>query len=368
MNFTISTKPLLNALNLGVINSNISSFHQKSTMAQLRATDAELTINLESDCIITELNLRGSGTESQSESIFIDCLKFKQLINTLDTDVTTLEFTESGIIVHSGKSKFTLPKMLDQEDMSFNRPVQEATVGRVVNLNKDSWKFIQDHQMYCISVAYIHPAYTHVYMGEDGDVIVGDFDHSIFTHSKKGQLGKTCLLSDTIINMFNTLPENTTLVDTGTNYLVSLDTDAFTLRTQFTPKYETDPDAGSYNSEIILNVMSPNKDSYITIDRSALSKFLTQSDLLATSNDSIIKMDVNNGIFTLVDDSVDCKVAVKGDTSLQFNIEFKGIQLKSLISNMDGDIININPVISDDEVSGIVVWTETMEAMLAGVE
>ena len=35
---------------------------------------------------------------------------------------------------------------------------------------------------------------------------------------------------------------------------------------------------------------------------------------------------------------------------------------------MDGDIININPVISDGEVSGIVVWTETMEAMLAGVE
>lgn len=368
MEFTVSTKPLLNALNLGVINSNISSFHQKSTMAQLSATDDFLTINLESDCIITELVLRGSGTESISESIFIDSLKFKQLVNTLDSDITTLEFNDSGIIVHSGKSKFTLPKMLDQEDMAFNTPVSAVEMGRVININKDNWKFIQDHQMYCISVAYIHPAYTHVYMGEDGDVIVGDFDHSIFTHSKKNQLGKTCLLSDTIINMFNTLPEGATLVDMGSDYLVSLDTDAFKLRTQFTPKYEHDSDVGSYNSDIILNVMSPNTESYITVDRSALSKFLTQSDLLAISNDSIISMAVSNGIFTLVDDNVDCKVAIKGDVNLNFAVDFKGIQLKSLISNMDGDIININPVISDDEVSGIVVWTDTMEAMLAGVE
>lgn len=368
MEFTVSTKPLLNALNLGVINSNISSFHQKSTMAQLCATDTELTINLESDCIITELTLRGSGTQPQSESMFIDCLKFKQLVNTLDNDVTTLEFNESGIIVHSGKSKFTLPKMLDQEDMSFNKPVKEVAMGRVVNISKDNWKFIQDHQMYCISVAYIHPAYTYVYIGENGDTIVGDFDHSIFTRSMKNQLGKTCLLSDTIINMFNTLPEGTTLVDMGSDYLVSLDTDAFKLRTQFTPKYEDDPDVGSYNSDIIMHTLSPNKDSYITVDRSALSKFLTQSDLLSSSTDSIIKLQVSNGIFTLVDDSVDCKVAVKGDTNLDFSCDFKGIQLKSLISNMDGDIININPVISDDEVSGIIVWTDTMEAMLAGVE
>lgn len=368
MNFTVSTKPLAEALNLGIINSNVSTFYQKSVVAEVSANSSTLTINLEAESIMSEITLRGSGDTDITEPIFVDSVNFKQLINTLDNNVTTLEFSESGLIVHNGKSKFTLEKVLDNADLSLNRPTAVENAENAITINKDNWKFVKDHQMYAISVAYIHPVYTKVYVTENRDVFVGDFDNSIFTHSKKNQLNETCLLSDTIINLFNSLPEGAQMINTDDGYVVSVETDSFKFRTQFRPKYESDPDIGSYHSEMISELMTPDTANAVILDKSSLNKFLVQSDLLATSTENLVNMAVESGIFMLDDDKVDCRVAVKGNTETNFTCKFKSSMLKSLISNMDGDIINISPVVQDGETNGIVVWSDNMEAMLAGVD
>ena len=67
-----------------------------------------------------------------------------------------------------------------------------------VKIDNSDWKFVKDYQMYAIGMSFVHPVYTQVWIGSEGDVIVGDFDNSIFTFSKKNKLGKTCLLSNTI--------------------------------------------------------------------------------------------------------------------------------------------------------------------------
>ncbi len=369
MNFTLSTKPLADALNLGVINSNVSNFYQKSSIAEIKADQHNLTINLEADSITSEISLRGSGDESSADPIFVSCINLKQLVNSLDNNVTTLEFTESGLVVHNGKSKFTLEKVLDTADLSLNRPATaSAADNQPVPVNKDNWKFVKDHQMYAISVAYIHPVYTKVYAGNQGDIFVGDFDNSIFTHSMKNQLNKTCLLSDTIINFFNSLPDGSTMVDVHDGYVVSVETDGYTFRSQFKPKYESDPDIGSYNSSIIADLMTVDKSESITIDKSALNKFLFQFELLASSTETIVKMSVQSGILSLYGDKIDCRVAVTGNTDATFDCNFKSSMLKSLISNMDSDVIHINPIIQEGETNGIVVWSDNMEAMLAGVD
>jgi hypothetical protein len=58
--FTVSTKPLSNALDLGVINANISKYYQTSCLAQITCNKHDLRINLEASFIRTELHPKGS--------------------------------------------------------------------------------------------------------------------------------------------------------------------------------------------------------------------------------------------------------------------------------------------------------------------
>lgn len=370
MKFTVSTKPLAESLNLGVIKQNVSTFYQKSVLAEVKADTKSLVINLEAEGIMSEIVIKGVGEDGdQSVILFVDCLKFRDLVSTFENPTTILEFNEDGLTVYNGKSKFVLEKLLDSSDLSLNHPAKEAS-GHAVEIKRENWKFIRDHQLYAISIAYIHPTYTKVFVNPQGDVIVGDFDNSIFTHSKKGQLDKQCLLPTTIINLLNVLPEGSTVVNNEDSYLARVETDSYSMWIQFKPRYESDSDMGDYNSQIILELLTPDKEKSVSLDKMALYKFITQSDLLATSTEATVDVTVDNGTITVVDDKVDCKAALKGNTDLSFNVKFKSLSLKALISNMDSDDINICPCYDEDTgaVNGILVWTENMEACLAGVD
>ena len=102
MNFTVNTKPLIEALNLGVINSNVSPFHKKSTIIQVSADEHDLKLNIEAESIKSELILKGSGDSKSVEKIFVSSLLMKQLVSTFDSATVTLEFAEGGLILHSG--------------------------------------------------------------------------------------------------------------------------------------------------------------------------------------------------------------------------------------------------------------------------
>lgn len=369
MNFVLSTKPLADALNLGVINSNVSKFYQKSNVAQITATRNTLRINLEAARIVTELTLKGSGDSDETQTVLVDCMLLKQLVSTFEASTTTLEFTDGGLILHSGKSKFTLPKLLDDIEIEIRRPaIGEYGAGK--EIDKAGWKFVKDYQMYAIAMSFIRAVYTRVWVGDTGDILVGDFDNGIFTHSEKGSLNSTCLLSDTIINLFISLPEGAKMTSLGRSYLINVNTDTFAMASEFEPYFEDDEGVGSYNSDIFLSTMQEpdNHEGAITVSTSTISKFLSQADLLATGTEATMDMTVADSQVILHDNNVDCRIDLKTAVATPFELTFKMSLLKSALSNYDVEEIRIYPSIQEDEVVGILICSDDLTTILAGVE
>lgn len=369
MKYEVSTKPLTDALGIAIVNANISKFYQKSTIAQVSVKDSLLYVNIEASSIVSEVSLKGKCDESGYCKVFVDSALLKQLVSTLDTTTITLEFTDNSLIIHSGKSTFTLPQIIDDaDDFELNAPPENIPDGNEMKLDKEDWKFIKDYQMYAISMAFIHPAYARVWVGDSGDVLVGDFDNSLFTHSKRNKLHNTCLLSDTIINMFNILPEGATLIPCGRNYIVKVNTDGFNLISKFTPDYEDDENIGSYNSDIILDMMNSDSDSSMKVDIKTIDKALSQATLLSGNVEDTITFTVNENKINMKDSNVDVNIPFDGKVKDEYSITFKTQTLKSVISNFPEDKITISPMEVDGEISGMVFKCDKLTTVLAGVE
>lgn len=370
MKFTCSTKPLQSALKLGVIKSNISKFYQKSCLAKVTCSKDTLRVNLEASRIVTQLTLHGSGDEDGPVGIFVDCQKLCDLISTFDSDVVTIEYVEGGIILHSGKSNFTLPHMLDDPDLDLAAPqtLDSNAAYPAFDLNADDWKFVNDHQMFAIAINYIHPVYCRVWVGDSGHVLVGDYDNSIFTHSTKGSLGRTCLLPPTIINLFTSLPENTKLIDTGSSYLIKVKTDGYEYVTEFTPELESDENVGSYNSEVFMDLFA-TKEQFVTLDAQKVSKFLAQAALVV-DYDSPLNFTVTSDCVSIGDGTVDCKLPIDGAHEVtEYSCKFKANFLRSVASAMDSEKVNIAPTFGEKgDVAGVMFWTDNLSILLGAID
>lgn len=368
MKFTTNTKPLVDALNLGIINSNVSNYHKKSSIVQISADANTLKINIEASMICTEIQMKGSG-EGDAATIFVDSLLFKQLMSTIDTPTVSLNIADDGLRIESGKSKFTLAKALDSSDFELNAPKLPDSDAVSLDIDKSDWKFVKDYQMYAISMAFVYPVYTRVWIGDQGDVLVGDYATSHFTHSKKSKLGTTCLLTDTIINLFNSLPDGAKITKSDNDYLIQLNTDSYSYLTQFTPQYESDPEVGSYNSQIFLGMMDHPAD-YNTFVTATVTKLLNQALLLSTTNEDTIKFRVSQGNLFLEDKNVDGQIPMEGSTDLNYEVEFKLETLKKVISDYPDEKISFAPMFGEDSTSadGVKFWNGDMTTILAGVE
>lgn len=367
MNFTLSTRPLADALNLGVIPSNISKYYSKSCLAQLTADRHQLRINLEASSITTEMLLKGSGDQDDVATVFVDCLVLTQLVGTIEASTVTIEYVEGGIVLHAGKSKFNLSDMVPDGVGELARPNLAPEGAAKVKIDNSDWKFVKDYQMYAIGMSFVHPVYTYVWIGSEGDVIVGDFDNSIFTFSKKNKLGRTCLLSNTIINLFNTLPEGAEITQLDKSYRVDLKTDAFEYASEFTPKYEEDEGVGSYSAEMILPLATKNDANSIEVQVAPLNKFLSQASLLSTGSENKITLSYANGEVQVKDANIDCKLEVKG-TCQEFTVDFKSDLFKSLLGNMNNETIKICPIDQEGIITSIVAWTSDLVAVLGSAE
>lgn len=366
MKFQCNTKPLSDALNLGIINSNVSNFHKKSTLTQITATKNLLKINVEASRICSEMLLRGMGDSDEPAKIFVNSLLLKQLVSTFDSNTVELEFSDSGLVFHSGKSTFTLPKMVDDDELELMHP--EGVVNSPeLDIDKSNWKFIKDYQMYAIAMSFIHPVYTYVWVGSSGDVLVGDFDNSLFTLSHKGVLDSTCLLSETIINLFNSLPDGSKISKSGSSYIIRYDSDSFSYRTQFMPKYETDEDTGTYNSDIFLGMMA-HPYGGVSIKAEALAKNLNQALLLSSSTEDTVALSARGSEFKLTNTNVNCDIPFVGNLDSDYSVSFKLESLKQVISNYGDSEIHVNPLIQEGECAGIIVWNDELTTVLAGVE
>ena len=365
MRFKTNTVPLMNALNLGIVNSNVSKFYKPSILASVSASKNDLIINLEATRLLTEIHVSGLGSEESVEPIFVDCLKLKQLINSLDTSVVEIEFDSNGLIIHSGKSKFVLSKLIDNE-VSMNRPVIIEDMNDTEKIDIDSWKFIADKQMYALSFNFVHKEYTRVWVSSDGDVIAGDYDIGIFTHSMENTLDSTCLLADTIINLLESLPEGSSIIRYDDSYVVCVSTDGYHMYSQFKPEYENQDGMGSYNSEIILGSFVED-DKHISFDPKYINKFLSQADILSVSSEDEINIKYEGDSLILKGSNVDCEIGVDGDCS-SFNLDFRVKSLRTILSKYEDESVNICPVVVEDNIVGITIWTATLATTIAALD
>ena len=366
MNFSLSTKPFADALNLGVIPGNISKYYRLSCLAQLTASKHELRINLEANNVVTEILLRGQGDVEETVTGFVDCLILKQLVGTLETNTITIEYTNGGIILHSGSSKFTLPYLAESTDGELRRPKLAPEGSPKVPVDLNDWKFIKDYQMYAVALSFVHPIYTNVWIGESGDVIVGDFDNSLFTFSKKNKLGRTCLLPDTIINLFNSLPEGAKITLMDKSYRVDVKTDGYEYASEFTPKYEDDGSVGSYAADAIMGSVVKDEANTFKVPVAPIVKFLNQAALLSTGS-SKIQFAISGQEVRIYDENVDCKVKYEG-TCEDFSIVLNADLFKPIIGHVDAETVTMCPVTIEGVVSGLVIWTDSLTVMVGALD
>lgn len=368
----VNTKPFSDALTLSVVNSNVSKYYSKSCMAQLILSGNNLRLNFEANQIRTEVLLKGdSDAKDITEKAVVDCLLLKQIVSTFDTNTCSVEFVEGGIILHSGKSNFTLPNIVDITDLELDRPDKDNAAQSYKDISHEFWTFIRDKQMYAIAMSFIHPVYTNVWVGDTGDVLTGDIDNSIFTYSGFGDMPETCLLSDTIINLLVSLPDSAQIKQVGDGkYLTLYACDSFDLVCQFSPKYEDDPDVGSYSSDVILDMMN-DKEEYIEFETKKLKQLLGQIDILASTSDNILTISTisseGRNFLNLQDKNVSGDIPYTGNIP-DFTMKFKSVQLKQMIYNYDEDKLYLCPRIVNDECVGLLVWSDDLTSVLGCVE
>lgn len=364
MKFTLSTKPLKNVTDLGIIKANISKFYYRSNIVQLTANRDTLKINIEAAGIKTRMTLHGSGDSDTSASTMIDCAIFKNLIDSIENDVMTIEFIDGGIYIHAGTSKFAISQIVDVNDVQLDEPITEYTAESTVTINPADWQFIKDHQMYAVAKKEDHPIYKNVWVGANKDTIVGDYDASLFTYSTYGNFGGTCLFPASLINLFTSLPEGSTASKVGKSYILNITTDSYSMITEIIPKYEDDETVGSYNSEIILGMLA-HPENFITLNILPISKFISQTSILKQSNmDTVINFTVKDGELTLADRANSYTAQVDSDAS--YTVKFAVDLFKSVISNFDTDVINVAPMMRGDMAIGCIFWTDTLTTLLAG--
>jgi hypothetical protein len=256
--------------------------------------------------------------------------------------------------------------MLDVNDVQLDEPNDEYPFGGSTALKAENWQFVKDHQMYAIATKEELPVYTNVWVGANHDVIVGDMKLGLFTFSKKGDFDSTCLLPASLINLFTSIPEGSTISKVGKNYVLNISTDSYSLITEFTPKYEDDESVGSYNSEIILGkAVHPEK--YITVDVGPILKFIRQSAIFKEAElDKVLEFKVADGKLTLINKSNSC--TVDATPGLTYELKFNMDLLKNVISNVDSDRLNIAPIYSENQVPvGCMFWTDNLTTILSGV-
>ena len=370
MKFTVNTKPLQDALSLAVVKSNVSKFYKKSGLAKVTADRHNLQINFEAAYVTSEVKIKGSGDEETSDARYVDNLLLHDLISTFESDLTQIEFVDGGLILYSGKSKFNVPQILQENELDLEKPHPVDPSYPTIDLNKPNWQFIKDHQMFAISMSFIHPVYTRLWVSDKNDVIVGDFDNSLFTHSMKSVLGTTCLLSDTVINLLTSVPETTKLMKLDDSYLINVSTDAYSYLAEVKLQSESDEGVGDYNADIILGTFKVPEGESTKVARGPMLKLLGQSELLSKDANKTINISVNGQNIDISDADVHGTFAATEPATAVYDVVFKTSDLKSILSNLDEDVITMAPTMRDEAtgvVGGVVFSTSNMEIVIASV-
>lgn len=366
MRFTVSTKPLKNATNLGIIKSNISKLYYRSGLIQITATEDKLKMNIEATGIKTEMVLSGSGTisgEDDTTGIIVDCTIFKGLIDSIDADVITLDFNPGNITLTAGASKFAIPQVLDINEVQLEAPIAEYTAISEITINPEDWQFVDNHQTFALAdqEKSNYPIYRNIWVSENHDVITGNYETSLFTHSTKGNFDGTCLLPLSLVNLFTSIPEGSKIIKVDKEYILSISTDSYNIVTEFTPKYEDDPAVGSYSSEIVFGMLE-HGDVYLTTPVAPIVKFINQVSLLSQGAfDQIITFTLKDRVLTISNGANEYTTSVDCDD--EYMINFNTNDIKPVLTNFDTENINIAKMVRDDTVIGCNIWSDNLTVL-----
>ena len=369
MKFTVSTKPLKDSINLAVIKKNVVDSYRKSGLALITADNHELKINLESDKIYTQVVLQGSGDETEERKVYVDCIRFRDIVSTFTASVTTIEFIDNGVRLHSGSSKITLPKIIDVDNMELEVPATPTDGSATIDLNKANWKFVENHQMYAkptsIENTVAAPVYINIWCGADKDIIVGDMINNLFTHSKKSDFTEECLISDLIVNLFNAVPDGAKIYKTDKGYAITVSTDGYSYLSEFMLVSENGTSPEDYNAQVFLNMFNTeNKDS-IGVDTTEIMTFLNQFAIVdgdSTSKPKIsIRVDGDN--MTLISPSIEQSVNIDNPKNLNFELAFDPKYIRSIITNLDNDKVRLYPLENGGKLAGLIASTDEMQVI-----
>jgi len=372
MKFTVTTKPFQDVLDLVVVQGNISKFYAKSTILQISVdTKGVLVLNSEADSVVSEARLKGSVDKIENATTFVDAVLFKQLVGTLDTPTIELDFVDQNIVIRSGRSTFTISSVVQSSDMQLRTPAEPS--GSECDLNASNWKQVKDKQMYAISENFVKLVYTYVFNGTN-EVIVGDYTSSLFTRSELEGLPVNCLLSSNIIGVILSVDSKSKIYHVGTSFILVSSTDAYEFTSELTPKYESEPEIGSYNSEAISSLFVNASSDGIIIPIFLVKQLLSQTNLLADGLSPTIKFSCSGNSLSLTSDKVDGVIEGKliGD-SRDWELEFKLKDIMSVISNLSGEVVGIYPGMlhedgEDDIITSLVFKDEDVSVVLASID
>ena len=342
MIFTISTKPLKTAISLAVVNKNINKNIQKSAIAQLSMSEKNFRINTEAASISTEVTLFGSG--DGDATIFVDAQTFKNLISTIDSTQIKIEFDGDGtdttfIKVISGASEYIIPRVFDAGKISMKRPMDVSTDG--VDLDKSAWKYVSDHFLFALPhEKSAFPVYNNIWVGENGDIIVGDMVESLFVHCAKSNLGATYLLSESIVNLLCSVPDGSKIKKgDDDSYTIAFTSDSFTYLAEFVPKVENDEN-GNYRSNAILPLLAGSKAQYVDVKVSDISKILSQLKIVA-GNEIGITLKLSADEMRFSGKTINASIPAAGNFAEPIERRFKVSLLSGITANLPEDSVRI---------------------------
>ena len=369
MKFKSNTKPLQDALDLVVVPSNISQFYAKSTLLQISVdSSGSLQLNSQADSVKSEAKIKGAITgDIDTRLAFLNAVTFKQLISTLDSATIELDFMDGSVVVYSGRSKFIVPHVDFGADVELDRPVEPS--GEECDLKSDVWKMVKSKQMYALSDNFVRLVYTYIFNGIDC-IMVGDYTSGLFTRIEKTGLPSQCLLSSNVVSLILGVDTSSKLYHVDRSFVVVNNTDAYQFVAELEPKYETNPEVGSYSADIIGSLFTvASKDGIQLPTAKTIKTLLSQTNLLSEGDNPSIRWTCTGNKLHIKSDNVDgdveCKlIGAPADWDIEFNLK----AIISVISNLSGEFVAVYPSFRDDECNALVFKDEDVSVILSGVD
>lgn len=366
MKFTVNTKPLKDVLDLVIVPSNISKFYAKSTVLQVSVNaNGDLRLNSEADSVSSEGIVKGSVDALADVVMFVDALLFKQLISSVNATMVQLDFDENSINITAGKSRLSVPNVLSA-DMRLASPSEPS--GEECDLKADIWKKVKDKQMYALTDSFVKLMYSYIYNGPS-EIMVSSYNDGLYTYSENIGLPATCLISPNIVSLILNVGAESKLFKNEDSFILVSKTDAYTFVSEFKPKYESNPEIGSYCADIIKGLYSDADIDGILIPLDQVNNLLSQVSLLSDGDDPTVDWSTSESSVKIFTDNVEGKIDGKlTGNAKEYAIKFKVKALTSVISHLDGENIAIYPSFREGRAVGCVFKDDDVSVILAGVK